>query len=150
MKLDNKLTMIMLMGTFEVNQVVGLEDICIPEMDKNKTIIKQVAYVFQGSCAYDVILDRDFLKTAKMILDFKNCMIEWMDCKIPMLTHADRMHVSVHSVEDALLNQEDEEAEIDELSDLYISPIKDAKYEEKDTDKMCQELQYLTHQEQNE
>ena len=42
------------------------------------------------------------------------------------------MQACGYSIEDALLNQEDEEAEIDKLLDLYISSIvKDAKYEGK-------------------
>ncbi len=38
-----------------------------------------------------------------------------------------------------------------QLLDLFISSIvKDATFEEKDTDNMCQDLQYLTHQERND
>ena len=48
-----------------------------------------------------------------------------------MLIHSGRMQVGIHSIGYALLNPEDKEAEINELSDLYISSIKDAKYEEK-------------------
>ena len=148
--IEDSVTMKTLMGTFNVNRVVALENICVPEMDKNKTIVKQMAYIFKGECAYDVILGRDFLKNAEMILDFKNCVIEWLDCRLPMVTHKDRLDAGLQAIEDALLIQEDEEMEIDMLSDLYVTALKERKYDAVNTDEMCQQLQYLTHQERNE
>ena len=148
--IEDSVTMKTLMGTFNVNRVVALENISVPEMDKNKTIVKQMAYIFKGECAYDVILGRDFLKNAEMILDFKNCVIEWLDCRLPMVTHKDRLDGGLQAIEDALLIQEDEEMEIDMLSDLYVTALKERKYDAVNTDEMFQQLQYLTHQERNE
>ena len=71
-------------------------------------------------------------------------MIEWMDCKIPMLTHSDRMQAGVHSIEDALLNQEDEEAEtIHEAFELIMYALKGIGFTDKVINDGIKELENI-------
>jgi len=62
---------ITLAGPVETNKFVMLNDIVLPEFDRNKKIKKQGAFIFDGDTNYDIILGRDFLERIGFKLDFK-------------------------------------------------------------------------------
>jgi hypothetical protein len=83
-QLNQPITSLTLAGTLSSSYVVHLQQIILPEFDRNKTIEKQGAYVFPGPCNYDIILGRDFLDNVGIILDFATGTMQWMDKSVSM------------------------------------------------------------------
>ena len=71
-------------GFFKPLGYVILQDIRIPEFDKNLSIDGQLCYVFDTPCRYQVIAGRDFLRRTEIDLEFKKNHIKWMNMSIRM------------------------------------------------------------------
>ena len=48
-------------GVYESGGEVSLQNIRLPELDKNRIVNIQTAIVFDSDCCYDVIIGSDFL-----------------------------------------------------------------------------------------
>lgn len=129
-------------GKFATHSWVQMEDIILPEFDRNRRVNFQQALVFDGDVRYDVILGRDFLGKAGIKLDHELHEMQWMNNIIPMKERSE-----VEKIRSAFVDTLEQDNFVDELVDNFIM---DAKYEEVDTDKLAMEQQHLTHQQRED
>ena len=73
-----------IVGVLKTQQVAYLHDISLPEFDKTKRIDEQQAYIFDQNCKYDIILGRDFLRKAGIVLNFSDNTMNWLGTFLPM------------------------------------------------------------------
>ena len=71
-------------GNFGSRRQVTLDSITLPEFDKGNKIKQQTALVFDATCKYDIILGRDFLNKAGIIIDFADKKIKWYGKELPL------------------------------------------------------------------
>jgi hypothetical protein len=119
---------------------VYLNELVLPEFDKNRRIDGIAAYVFDEPCAYDVIIGRDFLNKIPMIFDFSTGLMKWIDRTIPMKPKS-AMGLDLTYFEDDDVEEDGEE--------IYATEILDAKYEQADISEIVKTLDHLNeHQQQ--
>ena len=63
-------------GNFVSNLVVTLQDVSLPELQRNATLPTIDARVIEADCRYDVILGRDACRFFRLNLDFDNNVIK--------------------------------------------------------------------------
>ena len=73
-----------IVGVYQVQKEIWLEDIVLPEFDRNQHIQAQKAYVFDQPCRYDLIMGRDFLTLAGISLNFEQLTMMWMNLELRM------------------------------------------------------------------
>lgn len=117
MLLDQPTSSLTLAGTLKTNRYVIMNEIVLPEFDRNKRVDKQGAFVFDGPCNYDIILGRDFLSTIGLTLDFDLKKIRWINKETEM---KDEVPVSMS---ERLSGEEENDLE------TYASQILEAKYD---------------------
>ena len=61
-----------LSGQFQSNRQVLLQNIVLPEFKRNADINNHTCQIFIGSCHYDIILGRDFLRKIQFNINFDN------------------------------------------------------------------------------
>jgi len=124
---------ITLAGPVETNKFVMLNDIVLPEFDRNKKIEKQGAFIFDGDTNYDIILGRDFLERIGFKLDFERGIMGWMNREVEM--KKDLLYEALEKFQGNNENENNHEFENKIVSseeyltylDLYAE-ILDAKY----------------------
>jgi hypothetical protein len=79
-KLERSLT-----GCLERQEVVRMQDIRLPEFNKNRRINQQKVLVFDNdNVKYDIILGTIFLSKTRIKLNYSEGNMEWFDCSIPL------------------------------------------------------------------
>jgi transposase InsO family protein len=131
--LTNYVTSNTIAGNFTSEKCVHMQEITLPEFDRNKRIDQQGAFVFTGDCAYDVILGRDFLMNAGIDIRFADNKIVWMNLSIDM-KHVDGKN-SIQAGQDYI-------DDIDQ--DNFATTLLDAKYDGATPEQVAQEQRHLT------
>jgi hypothetical protein len=73
-----------LTGRLKTQGVVTMQDIRLPEFDKNRRINQQKVLVFDNNnVKYDIILG-NFLSKTGIKLNYSEGNMEWFDCSIPL------------------------------------------------------------------
>ena len=65
-----------LAGRLRAEEYVVMEDVRLPEFDRNRSIEEKRALVFDGHCRYDVILGSDFLEKAGIDIKYTSKTVE--------------------------------------------------------------------------
>ncbi len=74
-----------LAGYLKTQEVVKMQDIRLPEFDKNRCINQQKVLVFDNNnIKYDIILGTNFLSKTGIKLNYSAGSMEWFDCSIPL------------------------------------------------------------------
>ncbi len=74
-----------LAGHLKTKEVVMMQDIRLPEFDKNRRINQQKLLVFDNNkVKYDIILGTNFLSKTRIKLNYSEGNMEWFDCSIPL------------------------------------------------------------------
>ena len=74
-----------LAGHLKMQEVVTMQDIRLPEFDKNRRINQQKLLVFDNNnIKYDIILGTNFLSKTRINFNYSEGNIEWFDCSIPL------------------------------------------------------------------
>jgi hypothetical protein len=74
-----------LAGCLKTQEVITMQDISLPEFDKNRRINQQKALVFDNdNVKYDIILGTNFLSMTGIKLNYSEENMEWFDCSIPL------------------------------------------------------------------
>jgi hypothetical protein len=74
-----------LAGCLKTQEVVMMQDIRLPEFDKNRRINQQKALVFDNNnVKYNIILGTNFLSKTGIKLKYSEGYMEWFDCSIPL------------------------------------------------------------------
>jgi hypothetical protein len=68
----------------QTQKIIMVQDIRLPEFDKNRRINQQNVLVFDNNnVKYDIILDTNFLSKTRIKLNYSEENMEWFDCSIP-------------------------------------------------------------------
>ena len=84
MRLDKKVRMNTVAGVYESGGEVLLQNIRLPELDKNRIVNNQTALEFDIDCLYDVILCSGFLQKSGIDIKYSNGRLEWFGNTIPL------------------------------------------------------------------
>ena len=133
-------------GVYESGGEVSLQNICLPELDKNILVNNQTSLVFDSECRYDVILGYDFIQKSGIDIKYSNVRVEWFGNTIP-LREAPRVETYEEDfktfIDDYLSYMEDEKI-VGYLYYEYAAYILDAKYEKVDVYGLAKEQSHLT------
>ena len=154
MKTDS-VKMTTLNGICEAQGKVMLKKLRLPELDKNRIISEQEAFIFDSPCRYDVILGQDFLEKTGIDIRYSIRKVEWLGSTIPLRSpHDDTNEEEVMGevFQSYLVQLEDEYFGEDWLDSYLTSPktILDAKYEKLDVDTFAKEQSHLTCSQQDD
>ena len=92
--------------------------------------------VFDSNCRYDLILGGDFLQKTGIIINYKECQIEWLDRKLPLRNAYEFQKEDISLLVDTLYAQEDKEWFEDEFMESLATTILDATYNKVDLDEV--------------
>jgi hypothetical protein len=74
-----------LAGHLGMQEVVMMQDIRLPEFNKNRRINQQKILVFDyDNVKYNIILGTNFLSKTGIKLNYSEGNMEWFDCSIPL------------------------------------------------------------------
>jgi hypothetical protein len=134
-----------LVGRLKTQEVVTMQDIRLPEFDKNRRINQQKLLVFDNNnIKYNIILGRNFLSKTGMKLNYSEGNMEWFDCFIPLcppggldLKEFDAMEDMFHiQVEDKIFGE-------DYWLECFATEILNAKYDKTDVAEVVKGLTHL-------
>jgi hypothetical protein len=118
-----------LTGCLKMQEVVTMQDIRLPEFDKNRHINQQKVLVFDNNrIKYDIILGTNILSKTGMKLNYSEGNMEWFNCSIPLcspggldLKEFDAMEVMFHiQVKDGIFGEDWLECFATEILDAMI------------------------------
>ena len=136
MRLDKNMRMTTVSEVYESRGKLLLQNIRLPELDKNRIVNNQTALVFDSDFRYDVIIGSDLLKKAGIYIKRSTGRVECFGKNIP-LCEAPRVETYEEDfktfIDDYLSQMEDEQFGGD-IYDKYAASILDAKYEKVDVD----------------
>ena len=61
-----------------------MQNIRLPDIDKNRIVNNQTALVFDSDCRYDLILGSDFLQKAVIYIKYSTGRVKWFSNTIPL------------------------------------------------------------------
>ncbi len=74
-----------LAGRLKTQEVVTMQDIRLPEFDKNRRINQQKVLVFDNNnVKYNIILGSNILSKTGIKFNYSEGNMEWFDCSIPL------------------------------------------------------------------
>ncbi len=74
-----------LAGYYKIQEVVTMQDIRLPEFNKNRHINQQKVLVFDSNnVKYNIILGTNFLSKTGIKLNYSERNMEWFDCAFPI------------------------------------------------------------------
>jgi hypothetical protein len=72
-------------GHLEMQEVVTMHDLRLPQFNKNRCINQQKVLVFDNdNVKYDIILGTNFLSKTGIKLNYSEGNMEWFYCSIPL------------------------------------------------------------------
>ena len=111
MWLDKKMRMTTVAGFYESVGEVLLQNIRLPELDKNRIVNNQIALVFDSDCRYNMILGSDLLQRSGIDIKYSTGRVEWFGNNI-LLREAPRVETYEEYfkifIDDYLSHMEDE------------------------------------------
>ena len=137
-------------GNVLAMHMVNLRDIRLPEFDKNTSIEKQGALVFDNdSIKYDIIFGTNFLTKTGIKLDYSNSTMTWFDNILDMRPKG-LSSQDFDAMEDAIHIQAEEDLFGVDWLDSYATEILDAKYEYTDVKDVVDRLNHLSASQKND
>jgi hypothetical protein len=136
-----------LAGRVEVQEVVILRDLMLPEFDKNRRISQQKALVFDNDkVKYDIILGTNFLLKTGIRLNYSEGKMKWFDCSIPLRPPGGLDAKEFDVMEDMFFIQTEDELFSEDWLDCNATEILDAQYEWTDVTDVVNKLTHLNTQ----
>lgn len=143
-KINTKQVMHTLAGNMSVHDKVNLEDIRLPEFDKNRRVDGQKAFVFdRQDCRYDMIIGRDFLHKVGMKIDYQDSVVSWFGNQIPLRNPRDFRDSDYAVLAECFMIQTEDELFGEDWMESYVTKILDAKYEKMDIDEVIKVQTHL-------
>ncbi|MHA7927741.1 MAG: retropepsin-like aspartic protease, partial [Marinobacter sp.] len=133
-------------GTFASNRVVRLDQLTLPEFDKQKEVDRVHAFVFDSPCNYDIILGRDFLSSAGIQMDFQTGTMKWLERTIEMKPPG-YWQVPAHiamAFWDETFEEFDDAEDEKKFFEAMSAEIKEAKYEQVTAKQVVDAQDHLT------
>eukprot|EP00957_Ditylum_brightwellii_P155557 11841204-Ditylum_brightwellii.AAC.1 len=117
----------------------------LPEFDKTKKVDSITALVFDALYNYDIIMGRDFLNKAGLILDFQHGAIQWFYQEIAMKPFVQWNNKLITTGKYyCFMNEEADDDEEDSEYSSFVTEIKDTQYDSIPTDEVAQQHLHLT------
>jgi hypothetical protein len=137
-----------LAGHLKMQEVVTMQDIRLPEFDKNRCINQQKVLVFDNdNVKYGIILGTNFLSKTGIKLNYLEGNIEWFDCSIPLCLPGGLDLKEFNAMEDMFHIQVKDELFGEDWLECFATEILDAKYDRTDVAEVVKGLTHLnTHQ----
>ena len=99
-----------LAGIIQVQEVVTLRDLRLPEFDKNRCISQQMALMFENDqVKYNNFLVTNFLSKTGIGLNYSEGKMEWFYCSIPLSPPGGLVTKEFDAMEDMFFVQTEEE-----------------------------------------
>jgi hypothetical protein len=135
-------------GCRKTQEVVTMQDIRLPEFDKNRRINQQKVLVFDNdNVKFDMILGTNFLSKTGIKLNHSEENMEWFDCSIPLHPPGGLNSKEFEPMEDMLHIQVKDKIFGEDWLEYFATEILDAKYEKTDVVEVMKSLTHLnTHQ----
>ena len=76
-----------LAGNFTANESIVLKNVLLPEFPRTRRLDTFEAKIFDQTCCYDMILDRDLMNDLSIILNFELKSMEWDKAIVAMREH---------------------------------------------------------------
>jgi hypothetical protein len=120
-------------GHLKMQEVVTMQDIRLPELDKNRRISQQKVLVFDNNnVKYDIILGTNFLSKTGIKLNYSEGNMEWFDCSIPLRPPGGLDSKEFDAMEDMFHIQVEDEIFGEDWLECFATEILDAKYDKTD------------------
>jgi hypothetical protein len=140
---DTKLV-ITLTGRLKTQEVVTIQDIRLPEFDKNRCIKQQkVLIVDNNNVKYNIILGTHFLSKTGGKLNYSEGNMEWFDCLIPLCPPEGLDSKNFGTMEDMFYIQVKDKIFGENWLECFATEILDAKYERTDVAEVVKGLTHL-------
>jgi hypothetical protein len=133
-----------LVGCLKMQEVVMMQDIRLPEFDKNRRINQQKVLVFgNNNVKYNIILGTNFLSKTVIKLNNSEGNMEWFDCSIPLCPPGSLDQNNFDTMEDMFNIQVKDKIFREDWLECFATEILDAKSERTD---VVEVVKGLTHQ----
>jgi hypothetical protein len=135
-------------GCLKTQEVVTIQDIRLPEFNKNRCINQQKVLVFDNNnIKYDIILGRNFLSKTGIKLNYSEGNMELFDCSIPLCPPGGLYLKEFNTMENMFHIQVKDKIFGENWLECFATEILDAKYERTDVAEVIKGLTYInTHQ----
>ena len=121
-----------------------MEDVRLPEFDRNRSIEEKRALVFDGHCRYDVILGSDFLEKAGIDIKYTSKTVEWLGLSIPLRDPHRLSDDDYNAMQATYQIDIEDEFMGEETLDVFVNEILDAKYDKIDIKDVITQQTHLT------
>ncbi len=122
-----------LAGCLKTQEVITMQDIRLPEFDKNRRINQQKVLVFDNdNIKYDIILGTNFLSKTGIKLNYSEGNMEWFDCSIPLCPPGGLDSNKFDAMEDMFHIQVKDKIFGEDWFECFVTEILVAKYEKTD------------------
>jgi hypothetical protein len=133
-----------LAGRLKMQEVVTMQDIRLPEFDKNRRINQQKVLVFNNdNVKYDIILGTNFLSQTGINLNYSEGNMERFDCSIPLRPPGGLDSKEFDAMDNMFHIQVEDEIYSEDWLECFATEILDAKYERTDLAEVVKELTHL-------
>jgi hypothetical protein len=119
-----------LAGPLKTQEVVTMQDIRLPEFDKNRPINQQKVLVFDNdNIKYNIILSTNILSKSGVMLNYSEGNMKWFDCSIPLHPPGGLDATEFSAMEDMSSTQVKDKIFSEDWLECFATDILDAKYE---------------------
>jgi hypothetical protein len=133
-----------LAGCLMMQEIFTMQDIRLPEFDKNRRINQQKVLVFdKDSVKYDIILGTNLLPKTGIKLNYSEGYKEWFDCSIPLHPPGGLDSKEFNDMEDMFHIQVKDKIFGEDWLECFATEILDAKYEKTDVAEVVKGLPHL-------
>ncbi len=130
-----------------MQEVVTMQDIRLPEFDKNRRINQQKLLVFDNNnVKYNIILGTNFLSKTGIKLNYSEENMELFDCSIPLCPPGGLELNKFDAMEDIFHIQVEDKLFSEDWLECFATEILDAKYERTDVVEVVKGLTHLKKQ----
>ncbi len=135
----------------KTQEVVTMQDIRLPEFDKNRRINQQKALVFgNDNVKYNIVLGTNFLSKTGIKMNYSEGNMEWFDFSIPLCPPGGLDSKEFDAMEDMIHIQVKDKIFGEDWLECFATEILDAKYEKTDVAEVVKGLTHLNaHQKAN-
>jgi hypothetical protein len=121
-----------------------MQDIRLPEFDKNRRINQQKVLVFDNdNIKYDIILGTNLLSKTGIKLNYAEGNMQWFDCSIPLCPPGGLDSKEFDAMEDLFHIQVKDEIFGEDWLECFATEILNAKYEKTDVAEVVKGLTHL-------
>ncbi len=121
-----------------------MQDIRLPELNKNRRINQQKELVFyNNNIKYNIILDTLFLSKTGIKLNYTERNMEWFDCSISLCPPGGLDLNEFDAMEDMFHIQVKDKIFSEDWLECFATEILDAKYEKTDVAEVVKGLTHL-------